>query len=399
MQKQLVSVKEWDFKSYSLAFAIFLIISYISCSDLVSYKSVHEDLQSVRIADSLVLYLDSETPNRFTSSQIIQVGNEFSIVNTFFQFGFLKFYSIKTGKVKNTLKIVGDTPGTIGDLSGSYFFDSTIAIIKGAGNNLYLFNILDTVKIKRIIFSDKGVAEFVPKIDNNLHIASKIDENKILVSNFHQYRKGRYAFNIIDPDENSYEQAFRLPDDFIEGFFGTTDFREWNYCYNAKKSQYIINFPNIDSLYILNYNLEYLGKVNGTMNNVYGNSKRVFDEDYYSDVSRNITKSFILSKTKTTVNYTALFYNEKNDVYYRIIGHPLDLGEIDLDLPIDKHFRRYSIVVLDEKFNALNEYKLPQAKYLIENSCFFLWDGHLYLQKRDNIEDKVTFHKLNLLGL
>lgn len=356
-----------------------------------------ESLPTIVVVDSLLLHLDQETSNKFTSPQVINIEGNPYLVNTFFDFSFLKFFDLNTGECTKTLKFNDTGPNKISGIAGNYFLDSSLFFLRESSGVIYSGLFSNNLTINKIIDSEKGRYWFVPKIDNNLHPVIGLNKNQFLISNSHQYRKGRNAFNIIDTITNDFTQAVQLPDQFIEGFFGVYDFREWNYVYNEKSQLIIANFPNLDTLYAYDMYLNPFGKYFVESSLKTSPIKKISQKKNYTDPDDVTNPKEINLRVKSNLQYKALLYDEKNNYYYRIVGHPISRYKIESEDPVISQIRNYSIMVIDSNFNLVNEFAVPFNKYLIYNVCFFLYDGHLYMQRLNHNEDNVIFDKIKLI--
>lgn len=376
---------------------ILLLIPLVIVNCTSNMKGKVESLPAIVVVDSLFLHLDQETSNKFTSPQVINIEGNPYLVNTFFDFSFLKFFDLNTGECTQTLKFNDTGPNKISAVAGTYFIDSSLFFVKGMADEIYNGKFTNNISIKKIIVREKGRYWFVPKIDNNLHPVIGLNKNKFLISNSHQYRKGRNAFNIIDTSTNDFTQAVQFPDQFIEGFFGVYDFREWNYVYNKKSQLIIANYPNLDTLYGYDINLNPFGKYFVESSIKTSPIKKIFQKKNYTDPDDVTNPKEINLRVKSNLQYKALLYDEKNNYYYRIVGHPISQYKIESEDPVISQIRNYSIMVIDSNFNLVNEFAIPFNKYLIYNVCFFLYEGHLYIQRLNQNEDTVLFDKLKLI--
>lgn len=90
-------------------------------------------------------------------------------------------------------------------------------------------------------------------------------------------------------------------------------------------------------------------------------------------------------------HYEKVIYDQFRDVYYRYAVHPTGRGDkyINTDVPS----LRFSIIILDNKFNKIGETMLP---LYLQNSCVYVNSKGLYLQSIPKDDNKVTFHLLTL---
>ncbi|HMQ05902.1 MAG TPA: DUF4221 family protein [Saprospiraceae bacterium] len=354
------------------------------------------------MADSLVIYLDHETPNQFTSSQILKVGDKPHLVNTFFHFNFIKFYDLSTGQCTKTIRIDEEGPDKLRNLDGgTYFIDSTQFFAIGSLKSIYYVKNTDKLYIKEIIEQVKyRNPNYLPVIYNDFHPVISMGNHKFFLTNSFQFRKGGFAFNIIDTSTLTLTQKVILPDAFLDGFYGPEDFREWNFIFDPKRQILVANFPNIETLYVYDMNFQSLGKYyaessikNSPFKWIIRNNDS--EEDAVEEI-RSLSPKELHNRIKSNWVYYALLFDEKHDLYYRIVGLPISQNDLESEDPVKSRIRNYSIMVMDSEFKLIKEWAIPYNTYGIENLCLVQYDGYLYLQRKIEEEDIVIFDKFNL---
>lgn len=144
----------------------------------------------------------------------------------------------------------------------------------------------------------------------------------------------------------------------------------------------LTNFPASDSLYVYNPQTR---------------ERTAFFAGHSTPT--NITHGKITDQESMLTNYLeryrypAVFYDRFNDVYYRLLFHPLDNYNKD-DLNNEIHRKPLSIVILDGDLNVIGETDLPQDTYYVSNS--FVTPEGLHLQVYSEDDDFMRFRVFKL---
>lgn len=374
-----------------------LIISLLLFSCKKENKVELENLPLVQVVDSLVIHLDDETPNNFTSPQVINKGGKSYLLNTFLAFNFIKLFNLESGICEMTLQFPSDGPNKMHRINGSYFLDSLRFLVIDDLDNIYTGDYKDSLQIQKIISGRKYKEQFqfTPIISNTRHPVIELDKNVFLFSDYFQNRLGRKTFNILDVENKKLRQVLDIPFDYIIGFFGTLDFNTWNYTFNKHKNHIAVSFPNLDSIFLYNLNLELLGKYRAASSAKKSPIKKIVSDDW--DVTkRNESPKILIERIKSNFVYWELLFDSKNDLYYRLVGHPIPIVKIENEDPVESRIRHFSIMVMDSEFQFVKEWSIPYNKYNIQNVCYFVYNGYLFIQRLNDKEDEVIFDKINL---
>jgi hypothetical protein len=103
---------------------------------------------------------------------------------------------------------------------------------------------------------------------------------------------------------------------------------------------------------------------------------------------------FIVEFGIQTANYKDFQYDKYRNLYYKIVVHSqlLRNGKIKNSLLSNP----WSIMVFDEHFELLKEFKMPKNKYI--NSYFYILEDGLYvlLQDEDNFDGNIEIQKIKV---
>lgn len=105
----------------------------------------------------------------------------------------------------------------------------------------------------------------------------------------------------------------------------------------------------------------------------------------------------------TNARYMGNYYDTYRNCYYRVVAHPHQDPKVRMDMyvQLSQYPVRISIILMDENFNTIQEFMLPEGKYFA-GGMFINKDGiHLpksnpaYMQLEDSISyDLITFDKI-----
>lgn len=376
---------------------LFLLIIFLFECKSYNVKDL-EDLPSINVVDSLFLQLDQETPHIFASPQVVDTGGTPLLLNTFINSGFVKFFDFNTGDCIKTIKFQKKGPQKINNLYGTYFFDSIHFILIDAVKSIYTAKYEDSLEIKKVINGRDYKEDFYtssPLINNNRLPAIILENNKILISNYWNFRKETKTFNLIDTIENNIERVIDVPVEFVDGFYGAPEFRSWNYAYNENKKIIVANFPNQDSLYVYNLTPQLIKKYFVESSLKRNPIKKVVSSDW--NIENDPGPEVVNFKVKSNMVYKGLLFDKNNELYYRIVGQPISKAKLESNDAIHSEVREYSIMVIDSDFQLVNEWSVPYNKYDFDYMCYFVHDGHLYLQRFNENEDTAIFDKISLI--
>lgn len=132
-------------------------------------------------------------------------------------------------------------------------------------------------------------------------------------------------------------------------------------------------------------------------------SKSAFIEKPMEDWSQVGGMDDYMMHAATNARYVGNYYDKYRNCYYRIVTHPPKDPKVakDMYVQLSQYPVRISIILMDEDFNTIQEFMLPEGKYFA-GGMFINKDGiHLpksnpaYMQVEDSISyDLITFDKI-----
>ncbi len=146
---------------------------------------------------------------------------------------------------------------------------------------------------------------------------------------------------------------------------------------------FLTSFAASDSLYV--YNPE-------------DNSQKAFFAGYSSPVK--VHKGPNSSREAEFVNhieysqYGGVFYDAENDVYYRLLGLPLESYDKD-DLRNEIRRKPIAVIIIDGELNKIGETVLPQDSYNPSNT--FVTSAGLHVNVESQDDDLMKFRVFKLL--
>lgn len=157
----------------------------------------------------------------------------------------------------------------------------------------------------------------------------------------------------------------------------TLPFRTWN-----QDNTWVFSWPTEDSIFI--YNSDFTIKKSKLAKSEYSTDFNSFDGNNSSE------NKFFLEKT----NYNRIIFDKYRNKYYRIvqIGRPIENG-INPNLE-EFHLNKFSIIVLDENFEVLNEINFPPRQY--NPYQLFVAEKGIYIPKTNIYYDGLSDEKINI---
>ncbi len=132
-------------------------------------------------------------------------------------------------------------------------------------------------------------------------------------------------------------------------------------------------------------------------------SKSTFIEKPIEDLSQVGGMDDYMMYAVRNARYMGNYYDEYRNCYYRVVAHPPRDPKVAMDMyvQLSQYPLRISIILMDENFNTIQEFMLPEGKYFT-GGMFINKDGiHLpksnpaYMQFEDSISyDLITFDKI-----
>lgn len=163
----------------------------------------------------------------------------------------------------------------------------------------------------------------------------------------------------------------------------------------SKNSNIIINNPLLNDIFSVDLILNRIESYNAQsakMRPIKLLSKSL------NDISRETYEQERRDISILTGYYPSIFYNKFEDKYYRIVRLPYNEEVL-------KRFRQgvsnnlppfsYSIVVLNQDFKIINEWVDIKGEFQPESGAFIDESGLWILERKEDDEDKMKFHKIN----
>jgi hypothetical protein len=353
-------------------------------------KADKKILDPLPVVGEKIIEVDSLTVNELIYPQVLNYNGVEVITSINVVDNTLKLFDFNSGRIYKSLNFPKDGKDALTDLLSVHILSPDSILYLDKSSTLYLLN-EKLEKVNQFSFKseyEKGAPVFY---DNILPLV-KVDDYKYLAVNYYTTRLDRKLNVVIDLKLDSLVYLHQAPPEFVEGFYGILNFRSWNYVYNKEDSQFIFNFPNLDSLYVYDKNMHLIRKVDAQSRLKERETEPMIDlSPAEMDSNPVLNEDKILRQMKNSFAYSDLIFNEQLNQYYRFVGLPISYFNIDEKDPIKSEIRDYSLIVMNQNFEVVNEFLLPYNKYRIKKDGFFVKDGKLFLQKKTDIEDKMSF--------
>lgn len=189
----------------------------------------------------------------------------------------------------------------------------------------------------------------------------------ILINNYSISESGDLAVKILHDTDEIIPLA-KIPAEFFEGFYGYKSYSFFSALVNEEG--FIVNFPNLNELYIYDYDFNLKKKIE-------------IEEMYKKDIIKIFPNKLSMAALKVrpsesevdriesqyldNVIFRRFLYNPWKKEYYRLIGYPISQGLQDMKDPVKSFIRQYSVMVFDENLKVKGEFGLEYNRYLIES--------------------------------
>jgi len=293
----------------------------------------------------------------------------------------IDLYDYELGVLKKRIGFKKGEPNNIkADLFGYQIInDETLFVIDKIGN-LYISDW--DGKIRKSINLDPEGIPGGPLIIPNLIPAFQHGE-LFYLENYYLSNPDRLMKIALDTASGHVDYRLTLPTESVEGFWGLGDFSYYN-CV-IKKDSIIYNFPNLDSLYIYDRELNPLGKVSAKSRNIDSPVEKLLD------INNIPPESYLKIAAFTSSIYSRLIYDEYQNLYYRIVGKPINDTLLNSGDPIKSTEREYSVVIFDSQFNWKGEFELPDYEYDMAMERILVTPEGLLIQTKGDNEDMAVF--------
>ena len=379
--------------TFSLLAGLFLL----SCT--TSEKTIDKDqLKKLPISGQKTFLVDSVTVNKMAYPQVLsyegkEIVTSMNVLN--YSINALKLFDLETGKLYKSLSFHDDEKYKLSDLLSVYIISPDSILCIDQLSNLYLLNKQLQVVNK---YSFKNKAEKgLPLFYDNIIPLVKIQNGKYVAANYYTSMPDRRLNVTFDLKSDTLVYLNNVPEESVIGFYGIVDFKYWNYVYDEVDKKFVFNYPNLDSLYLYDSNLNLIQKVSAKSGLKQGPTEKLVSQRLETlGENIDINKNEVMRKMKNSFVYTDLIFNHTKRHYYRIVGLPISEFDIDLEDEIKSEIREYTLMVLDDEFNIIDEFLIPFNMYRIKGDSFFVYEGKLYLQRNNENEDEMVFDILDI---
>lgn len=370
---------------------IFILILSFTVSCIQKEKEIdyfNGAILSLTKVDSIQFKLDSMSNSRNSHSFFHNLYGKdvFSFLNQ--NNNSIYIYDIQTAELIETLKFSIEGPDGVGKLSSYYISNEDSLYLYSYGQALLSIGNINKNIFKRInIESDLMAVR--PEVNSSRPLGI-ISKNLIFNSwgsereyyNNDTFPENSFLFLKLDNFQKSYQIAY--PETYKGSIWGVQFFQIYH-DFNINDSLLVLSYPIDNSIYVYDFktgNLEKKLKNNYLNLKVNPLSDRIgkFTVDILEEVNHLMKQEY----------YSIIKYDPYNNLYYRVINHPVPQEVIESGDELKKAFGPFSILILDNEFNFKDIIKFPPYEYYMQ-SVFFN-DGKIYIEKiqMDN-EDVLVF--------
>lgn len=375
---------------------IFIVLLSFTISCIHKEKGIdyfNGDKLSLIKVDSIHFKLDSMSNSRNPHSFFHKWNGKevFSFLNQ--NNNSIYIYDIQTAELIENLKFSIEGPDGVGKLSSYYISNE---------DSLYLYSygqaLLSIANSNRKIFKriniESDLMSVRPEVNSSRPLGI-ISKNLIFNSwgsereyyNNDTFPENSFLFLNLDSYLKSYQIAY--PDTYKGSIWGVQFFQIYH-DFNFNDSLLILSYPIDNSLYVYDFktgNLEKKLKNNYLNLNVNPLSDRLgkFTVDILEEVNHLMMQEY----------YSFIKYDSYNNMYYRVINHPVPKVTIESGDELKKSFGPFSVLIFDSEFNFKDIIKFPPYEYYIQS--IFFHDGKIYIEKIQTYnEDLLVFDVFKL---
>jgi len=338
--------------------------------------------------DSIYFKLDSMSNSRNSNSFFSKWNGKevFSFLNQ--NNNSIYIYDIESAELIENLKFSIEGPDGVGKLTSYYLSNEDSLFLYSYGQALLSIVNSNKTVLKRInmesdlmsVRPEVNSSRPLGIISNNLIFNSWGSEREYY--NNDTFPENSFLFLKLDNYLKSYQIAY--PDTYMGSIWGVQFFQIYH-DFNINDSLLVLSYPIDNSIYVYDFktgNLEKKLKNNYLNLKVNPLSDRVgkFTVDILEEVNHLMKQEY----------YSLIKYDPYNNLYFRVINHPVPQAVIESGDELKKAFGPFSILILDNEFNYKDIIKFPPYEYYMQ-SVFFN-DGKIYIKKiqTDN-EDVLVF--------
>jgi hypothetical protein len=372
---------------------IALLIIFGSCQMNKKERVPFEgEIKKLERVDSVIFELDSLSAVRNSETRVYEFEGEkyFTFLNK--KNNSMYFYQFENGRINRKMTFEREGINGVGNIS-SYFIDSldSIYLYSYGAARLYLVDSNEVV-LNKYFVNDEGVG-VRPEV-NGRRPLFKVGDNIVLNSwgSQKEYYNNKdfpeVSFTFLNINDSSKNYKISYPDTYKNAIWGM-QFYQIYHDYNPKDSLMVISFPIDNDLYIYDFKSHKYEKVsvsNGLNLSVeplsYNSGK--FVPHIIEEAKHQMSQRY----------YSSIKFDEKNNLYYRLIEEPYDQKYID---EFSGNFTNYganSIQILDNQFKVVDVILLPENTYFM--GSMFIKNGKIYVEKIQNNEDLLVFDVLEV---
>lgn len=350
------------------------IILAIFISNLVICQEKPENQLLNRIGELKLPLNNQSSAYTYNLHVYSESGEAFLFIEQTFR-NAIDIYSLKSGKFIKTIRI----PKSFASEQPIGFFVNnldSIYILLTKSNNLVLINsdgiIID--KTKSLALDNK-----ITPVILSSHPVIKIDRNLLISSYFSLPVNNTQVLSCIVFNMKDKTIHYKTPvsREYQKGWWGTTLYIPTLYqTYNSEKELIVNSYPVDDYIYVNNKSK--------TLNKYYAGSELI---NQVSPVSKKAKSSIsgrdIENHFAQNGYYAAIKFDKYQNIYYRYVIRPVRKNQNFSSK------RNYSIILLNEKFRIMGEWKVPDNNDLFKSFIYkkglYILNETLYQQNQDTL--------------
>jgi hypothetical protein len=323
------------------------------------------------------LLLDDYSSTKSPCIQYLEEQGQLALMNV--SINSIDFYAIHTGKMVKRIKLAEEGPNGVGKVRMFGIHDSTLFVLNDEQMRLYLVNSSGKVKMRYNLAGSNAPKPRVRTMEPMTIIPPLVYMNSTPSRNFasKNFCEAEDLVTILNLDTGEIKYTLGYPEEMKMKLWGPNLAMKYH-AYNPDTKKFIYAFAA--SHYVI--------ETDFTEKNHYLTKSK-----YITDIppAKKVSNDFNQRHKIYTDNpeYTEIFYDKYRKRIYRVANQPIPEHLKDSDDFDESMIKPFSIIVLDEKFNMLGEFKFPHLKYY--SYMGFVKEEGFCMARFPESEDRIIF--------
>lgn len=379
---------------------LFFFLSLSSCyTENKNEKSKNKNLTNLKLVDSITLQNPLDGYFMSWDTQVVNFDNATLARLSYSTVPGLEYFDLFNATFIKKNKFIVEGDEGIGQVQGFYiinkdsiaiFNERKLVLLNNSFQKLRSYNYMDNYDKLWYVLQDSNRGQRVYE-DGKLFFGKTDFE----FSNTNAFYKSKLsAYVDLKSGEFVEQDGITFPENYFDkcwGDYTISLFRD----YNKEGQHFIYSFPANHNLYIYDPFIDKITKEVKVKSDFLPDEIESMNCKYYDDYLKE--REYYLKTGK----YLKILHDPYKKLYYRFVELPMSIEDAIYYSGRSDALFSTSIVlmVLDEDFKVLNEFKLPDNKYI--HWDFFVLEDGLYISANNpnnpNFnEDELIYHRFEI---